>query len=117
MAKSGHASFEFLYVFYILWWSHVEDCLDFGGVWAYAVVADDVAEQHAGGNPENAFFGVKLPFISVQCLESLVEVVDQSASVFGFHDDVINVGFNQVVAYFVMETLLDGTLIHDSGVF
>jgi len=106
-----------MYVFYFLWWSHVENRLDFRGVWAYAVAADDIAELYAGGNPKNAFFGVKFPFIPVQFLESLVEVVDQSVSISGFHDDVIDVCLDQVVAYFVMEALLDGTLICGFGVF
>jgi len=110
MAKSIHASCEFLYVFYVPWWSHVKNCLDFRVIWAYA-------EQYAGGNPENTFFGVKCPFVSVLCLESPVKVVDQSAGVPSFYDDVIYIGLDQVLMYLVMETLLDGMLICSFRVF
>jgi len=47
----------------------------------------------------------------------LVEVIDQSAGVSGFDDNVINVSFEKVITYFIMEALLYGALISSSGVF
>jgi len=55
--------------------------------------------------------------LSVEGFEGSVEVVDQSAGVSGFHDNVIDVSFDQVIPYLAVKTLLDGTLICGSGIF
>jgi hypothetical protein len=47
----------------------------------------------------------------IECLEGLVEVVDQGRGHFGFHHYIINICLNELISDLVLEALLDGSLI------
>jgi hypothetical protein len=117
MAKGSHASGEFLYVLHIFWRSHIEYHHDFGGIEAYAVAADDVVEHNTGRNAKDAFLGVELPFVSIEGFESLIKVVDQGVGDPSFYDDVIDIGLDKVFSYFVVEALLNSTLLCSICIF
>jgi hypothetical protein len=42
----------------------------------------------------------------------MLEIVDQGVSLPGFHDHIIDVGFNQVILNLLSKALLDSTLIY-----
>jgi hypothetical protein len=79
--------------------------------WAYAIVADDVAQQDTRGDSEDALFWIKLPLALVGSHEGALEVVDQGMSLPGFHDYIIDVGFDQVILDLISKAVLDSMLV------
>jgi hypothetical protein len=53
----------------------------------------------------------------IECLEGLVEVVDQGRGHFGLHHYVIDKCLNELISDLVLEALLDGLLIGCTNVF
>jgi hypothetical protein len=53
----------------------------------------------------------------IECLEGLVEVIDQGRGHFGFHHYVINICLNELIFDLVLKELLDGSLIGCTSVF
>jgi hypothetical protein len=47
----------------------------------------------------------------VESHEGTLEIVDQGASLPGFHDHIINVGFDQIILDLISKALLDSTLV------
>jgi hypothetical protein len=64
-----------------------------------------------------ALLGIQLPLRLIECLEGLVEVIDQGRGHFGLHHNIINVCLNELISDLVLEALLDGLLIGCTGVF
>jgi hypothetical protein len=50
--------------------------------------------------------------VLVESHEGTLEIVDQGVSLPGFHDHIINVGFDQVILNLISKALLDSTLIY-----
>jgi hypothetical protein len=48
--------------------------------------------------------------VLVESQKGPLEIVDQGVSFPGFHDHVVNVGFDQVILDFISKALLDSTL-------
>jgi hypothetical protein len=42
----------------------------------------------------------------------MLEIVDQGLSLPGFHDQIINVGLDQIVLNLISKAVLDSTLVH-----
>jgi hypothetical protein len=53
----------------------------------------------------------------IECLEGLVEVVDQGRGHFGFHHYIINICLKELISDLVFEALLHGSLIDCTCVF
>jgi hypothetical protein len=49
--------------------------------------------------------------VLVESRENPLEIVDQGMSLPGFYHHIINVGFDKVIFYLVLEIVLDGTLV------
>jgi hypothetical protein len=49
--------------------------------------------------------------VLVESREGTLEIVDQGVSLPGFHDHIIDVGFNQVILDLISKALLDSTLV------
>jgi hypothetical protein len=53
----------------------------------------------------------------IECLEGLVDIVDQGSGYFGLDHYVINICLNELISDLVLEALLDGPLIGCAYVF
>jgi hypothetical protein len=53
----------------------------------------------------------------IECLEGLVEVIDQGRGHFGLHHYIINICLYKLISDLVLEALLDGSLIGCTSVF
>jgi hypothetical protein len=53
----------------------------------------------------------------IECLEGLVEVIDQGRGHFSLHHYIINICLNELISDLVLEALLDGSLISCTSVF
>jgi hypothetical protein len=53
----------------------------------------------------------------IECLEGLVEVVDQSRGHFGLYHYIIDICLNEMISDLVLEVPLDGSLIGCTCVF
>jgi hypothetical protein len=53
----------------------------------------------------------------IECLEGLVEVVDQGRGHFGLHHYIINICLNEMISNLVFDALLDGSLIGCTNIF
>jgi hypothetical protein len=49
--------------------------------------------------------------IRVKSHENPLEIVDQGMGLPSFYDHIINVGFDKVILYLVLETVLDSALV------
>jgi hypothetical protein len=47
----------------------------------------------------------------IECLEGLIEIIDQSRGYFGIHHYVINICLNELISNLITKALLDGPLI------
>jgi hypothetical protein len=47
----------------------------------------------------------------VESREGMLEIVDQGASLPGFHDHIIDIGFDQVILDLISKAVLDSTLV------
>jgi hypothetical protein len=83
----------------------------------YALTANYVAKQYARWHTKYALLGIQLPLKLIECLEGLVEVIDQGRGYFGLHHYVINICLNKMISDLVLEALLDGPLIGCACVF
>jgi hypothetical protein len=83
----------------------------------YAAATNDVAEQDTKRDAKDAFFGVELPFVSIEGFEGLIKVVDQAIGYPSFYDDIIDVGLDEVISYFVVEALPDSMLVCSPCIF
>jgi hypothetical protein len=77
----------------------------------YAVVTDDVTQQYTGRDSEDTLLRIKLPLVHVKSYENPLEIIDQGMGLSGFYNHIINVGFDKVILYLVLETVLDGRLV------
>jgi hypothetical protein len=76
-----------------------------------------VVEQYARRHTKYVLLGIQLPLKLIECLEGLVEVVDQGRGHFGLDHYIINICLNEVICNLVLEALLDGPLIGCACVF
>jgi hypothetical protein len=53
----------------------------------------------------------------IECLEDLIEIIDQSKGYFGLHHYVINICLNELISDLINEALLDGPLVGCACVF
>jgi hypothetical protein len=49
--------------------------------------------------------------VFVKSRENTLEIIDQGMGLPSFYNHIINVGFDKVILYLVLETVLDGTLV------
>jgi hypothetical protein len=61
--------------------------------------------------PKNTLLRIKLPLVLIKSRENPLEIVDQGMGLPGFYNHVINVGFDKVIFYLILETVLDGMLV------
>jgi hypothetical protein len=50
--------------------------------------------------------------VLVESRKGTLEIVDQGVSLPGFHDHIIDVGFDQIILDLISKALLDSTLVH-----
>jgi hypothetical protein len=62
------------------------------------------------GMPKMHFL-VELPLVLIKSPKSSLKVVNKSVDYPGFHDHVVYIGLNEVISYFIMKALLNGTLV------
>jgi hypothetical protein len=74
-------------------------------------MANYVAEQYARWHAKYALLGIQLPLKLIECLEGLVEVIDQGRGHFSLHHYIINICLNELISNLVLEALLDVSLI------
>jgi hypothetical protein len=53
----------------------------------------------------------------IECLEGLIEVINQGRGYFGLHHYIINICFNELISDLILEALLDGLLVGCAYVF
>jgi hypothetical protein len=83
----------------------------------YTITTNYVAEKYARWHTKYALLGIQLPLKLIECLEGLVEVVDQGGGHFGLHRYIFNICLNELISDLVLEALLDGSLIGYTSVF
>jgi hypothetical protein len=49
--------------------------------------------------------------VLVESREGTLEIVDQGVSLPGFHDHIIDIGFDHIILDFISKALLDSTLV------
>jgi hypothetical protein len=49
--------------------------------------------------------------VLVESREGTLEIVDQGVSLPGFHDHIIDIGFDQIISDLISKTVLDSTLV------
>jgi hypothetical protein len=74
-------------------------------------MTNDVTQQYTRRDSEDTLLRIKLPLIRVKSHENPLEIVDQGMGLPGFYDHIINVGFDKVILYLVLETVLDSALV------
>jgi hypothetical protein len=74
-------------------------------------VTDDVTQQYTRRDPEDTLLRIKLPLVLVKSHENPLEIVDQGMGLSGFYNHIINIGFDEVILYLVLETVLVGALV------
>jgi hypothetical protein len=73
----------------------------------YALTANYVAEQYARRHTKYAPLGIQLLLKLIECLEGLVEVIDQGRGNFGLDHYIVNICLNELISDLVLEALLD----------
>jgi hypothetical protein len=73
-------------------------------------VTDNVTQQYTRRDSKDTLLRIELPLVLVQSRENLLEIVDQGMGLPGFYNHIINVGFDKVILYLVLETVLDDAL-------
>jgi hypothetical protein len=79
-------------------------------------VTDDITQQYTRRDSEDIFLRIKLPLVRVESRKNLLEIVDQGMGLPSFDNHIINIGFDKVIFYLVLDTVLDGTLVHATRV-
>jgi hypothetical protein len=74
-------------------------------------MTDDVTQQYTRWDFEDTLLRIKLPLVCVKSHENPLEIVDQGMSLPSFYNHIINVGFDKVILYLVLEIVLDGALV------
>jgi hypothetical protein len=80
-------------------------------------MANYITEQYARQHTKYALLRIELPLKLIECLEGLIEVVDQGRGYFSLHHYVINICLNELISDLILEALLDGPLIGCACVF
>jgi hypothetical protein len=104
-------------VFDALRWFHLHDGFDFVRVRPYAITANYITEQYIGWHTKYTPFGIQLSLKLIQCLEGLIEDVDQGRGYFSLHHYIINICLNELISDLILEALLDGPLVGCACVF
>jgi hypothetical protein len=60
---------------------------------------------------EDTLLWIKLPLVLVESREGTLEIVDQGVSLPGFHNHIIDVGFDQIILDLISKALLDSMLV------
>jgi hypothetical protein len=74
-------------------------------------VTDDVTQQYTRQDSKDTLLRIKLRLVRVKSHENPLEIIDQGMGLSGFYNHIINVGFDKVILYLILETVLDGTLV------
>jgi hypothetical protein len=74
-------------------------------------VTDDVTQQYTRRDSEDTLLRIKLPLVLVKSCENPLEIIDQGMGLPGFYNHIINVGFDEVILYLVLEIVLGGALV------
>jgi hypothetical protein len=74
-------------------------------------MTDDVTQQYTRWDSKDTLLRIKLPLVLVKSRENPLEIIDQGMGLPGFYNHIINVGFDKVILYLILEIVLDGTLV------
>jgi hypothetical protein len=74
-------------------------------------MTSDVTQQYTRRDSEDTLLRIKLPLVHVKSHENPLEIIDQGMSLPSFYNHIINVGFDKVILYLILETVLDGALV------
>jgi hypothetical protein len=80
-------------------------------------MTDDVTQQYTRWDSEDTLLRIKLPLVLVKSRENPLEIVDQGMGLLGFYNHIINIGFDKVILYLVLETILDDALLCGPRIF
>jgi hypothetical protein len=80
-------------------------------------VTDDITQQYTRWDSEDTLLRIKLPLVLIKGRENPLEIVDQGMGLLGFYNHIINVGFNKVILYLILETVLDDALVCGPRIF
>jgi hypothetical protein len=111
VAEGSHTSSELLDILNVFQGLHIQNSLNLSWIRAYAVMTDDVTQQYTRWDSEDTLLRIKLPLVLVKSRENSLEIVDQGMGLPGFYNHIINVGFDKVILYLILETVLDGALV------
>ena len=92
------------------------DRRDFVRIGLDASRGDKVAEEPTSRHAECAFGWVQLHLVSAQVGEGLLVVLEESAALFGFDDNVIDVDMH-ISADLALQAFLHGALVCGTSVF
>jgi hypothetical protein len=74
-------------------------------------VTDNVTQQYTRQDSKDTLLRINLPLVFVKSHGNLLEIVDQGMGLPGFYSHIINVGFDKVILYLILETIMDGALV------
>jgi hypothetical protein len=74
-------------------------------------VIDNVTQQYTRQDSKDTLLRINLPLVFVKSHGNLLEIVDQGMGLPGFYSHIINVGFDKVILYLILETIMDGALV------
>jgi hypothetical protein len=110
VAEGGHTSSELLDILNVFQGLHIQNSLNLSWIRAYAIMTNDITQQYTRQDSEDTLLRIKFPLVLVKSRENLLDIVDQGMGLPGFYNHIINVGFDKVIFYLILETVLDGTL-------
>jgi hypothetical protein len=117
VAEGGHTSSELLDIPDVFRGLHIQNSLNLSWIGVYAIMSDDVTQQYTRRDSEDTLLRIKLPLVCVEGRENPLEIVDQGMGLPGFYNHIVNVGFDKVIFYLILETVLDVTLVCGPHVF
>jgi hypothetical protein len=68
-------------------------------------------QQYTRWDSKDTLLRIKLPLVLVKSRENPLEIVDQGMGLPGLYNHIINIGFDKVILYLILETVLDGALV------
>jgi hypothetical protein len=74
-------------------------------------VTDDVTQQYTIRDSKDTLLRIKLPLVHVKSRKNPLKIIDQGMGLPGFYNHILNIGFDKVILYLVLETVLDGALV------
>jgi hypothetical protein len=77
----------------------------------YAIVTNDVTQQYTRRDFEDTLLRIKFSLVLVKSRENPLEIVDQGMGLPGFYNHIVNIGFDKVIFYLVLEIVLDSVLV------